>query len=213
MDLWALLAATPAIEWVAATLGVACVYLLIRQSLWSWPVGILMTSLYAWIFLEVRLYSDFGLQLFFIALQAYGWWFWLARRDKAVAASKAPIQRLSNRARIVWLIAGLVAAAALGTVMDRYTDAALPYWDALTTSFSVVAQILLARKYIENWAVWIGVDVFAVGIYFYKDLTVTSGLYLVFLGMAIWGLLTWLGDPDFRRAQKKIMTGKRDVLT
>ena len=201
MDIIALLAATPPIEWLASALGVGTVYFLIRQNIWAWPIGIAMVSLYAWIFFDAKLYSDFGLQIFFIILQAYGWWFWLAHRDKADAASKAPIQTLSLRARLLWLLAGLAATYGIGTAMATYTDAALPYWDALTTSFSVVAQILLARKYLENWIVWIGVDVFAVGIYFYKGLTVTSGLYIVFLGMAIWGLVTWLRDENFVKAR------------
>jgi len=204
VDIFALLAATPPIEWVAAALGLVSVYLLTRQSLWSWPIGIVMVALYAWIFLEAKLYSDFGLQLFFMALQAYGWWFWLARRDQAIAASKAPIQTLSSRARIIWFLAGLIGTYALGFVMSRYTDAALPYWDALTTVFSVIAQIMLARKYIENWLVWIGVDVFAIGIYFYKELTVTSGLYVIFLILSVIGFITWMRDKDFRaRLNKK----------
>ena len=91
----------------------------------------------------------------------------------------------------MWLIGGALALLALGTVMARHTDAALPYWDAGTTCFSLVAQTLLARKYLENWLVWIGVDVVSIGVYAAKGLYVTTGLYAVFLGMAVWGFLAW----------------------
>lgn len=180
-----------AIEIIAALLGVASVYLIIRQSLWCWPVGIAMTTLYAWIFLDVRLYSDAMLQVIYIGLQLYGWWFWIARRDAAEAQGRAPILLLSGRARLLWFAGGLAATALVGFGMARFTNADLPYWDALTTVFSLVAQTLLARKYLENWIVWIGVDVFAIGIYLYKGLEVTAGLYAVFLCMAIWGFWTW----------------------
>ena len=115
------------IELVASILGVMCVYFLIRQSIWAWPIGIAMTSLYAFIFFQVRLYSDFGLQIIFCTLQAYGWWYWLAHREKAEAQSHAPILVLTRNALLIWLAAGAVGAILLGSLMDRFTDADLPY--------------------------------------------------------------------------------------
>jgi len=182
------------LEPIAAGLGVLCLFFLIRQSLWAWPIGIAMTSLYALIFFEVRLYSDFGLQLIFCALQAYGWWFWVAHRDKAEADSQAPVVWLGARRLWPWLAMGAIGALALGLAMDRFTNADLPYWDALTTSFSLVAQFMLARKYLENWLVWIGVDVVAIGVYAYKGLMLTSGLYALFLFMCVWGFWQWRRD-------------------
>jgi len=182
------------LEPIAAGLGVLCLFFLIRQSLWAWPVGIAMTSLYALIFFDVRLYSDFGLQLIFCALQAYGWWYWLAHREKADAQSQAPVLRLSVMQLLPWLGAGAIGALGLGLAMDRFTNADLPYWDAITTSFSLVAQFLLARKYLENWLVWIGVDVVAIGVYAYKGLMLTSGLYALFLLMCVWGYWQWRRD-------------------
>ena len=182
------------VELIAAILGVASVYLIIKQSLWCWPVGIAMTILYAWVFFDVRLYSDAGLQIVYIGLQAYGWWYWIARRDEALEKSSAPIVLLSRRARVGWLIAGVTFTGVLGLSMDGLTDADLPFWDAGTTCFSLVAQILIARKYLENWLVWIGVDVVAIGVYAYTGLYITSGLYAVFLCMASWGLFVWWQD-------------------
>ena len=87
---------------------------------------------------------------------------------------------------------GAAGTAALGGAMARYTDAALPYWDAATTVLSLVAQYLLARKVLENWEFWIVVDVIAVGVYLTKELYLTSGLYAVFLILAVIGLITWM---------------------
>jgi nicotinamide mononucleotide transporter len=182
------------LEPTAAGLGVLCLFFLIRQSMWAWPVGIAMTGLYAIIFFDVRLYSDFGLQLIFCVLQAYGWWFWLSHRDRAEADSQAPVIWLGFQKLLPWLAVGAVGALALGLVMDRFTDADLPYWDAMTTSFSLVAQFMLARKYLENWLVWIGVDVVAIGVYAYKGLMLTSGLYALFLLMCVWGFWQWRRD-------------------
>jgi nicotinamide mononucleotide transporter len=189
------------LEPVAAFLGVLCLVLLIRQSLWAWPVGIAMTSLYAIIFFEVRLYSDFGLQLCFCALQAYGWWFWIAHRDRVEAQGRAPVVSLSPAQLAPWLAGGAAGAVALGLAMDRFTNADLPYWDALTTSYSLVAQLMLARKYLENWLVWIGVDVVAVGVYAYKGLHLTSGLYALFLVMCVVGYVGW------RRSRARVAAG------
>jgi nicotinamide mononucleotide transporter len=183
-----------ALELIATLLGVTHLFLLIRQSLWAFPAGIGMVSLYALIFYNAQLYGNAGLQGVFCALLAYGWWYWLSHRSQAEADSKAPVQGLSPRALGLWLAAGAVGVAVIGTVMDRYTDGVLPYWDATIVSFSLVAQVLLARKYLENWLIWIGVDVAAIGVYFSQGLYLTSGLYGLFLLMCIWGYWEWRRD-------------------
>lgn len=182
------------LEPIATVLGLAHLFLLIRQSLWAFPAGIAMVSLYALIFFNAQLYGQVGLQGVFCALLAYGWWYWLFHRSKAEADEKAPVKTLSLKALAIWLIVGVVATAGLGTVMDRYTDGAAPYFDAGIASFSLVAQFLLARKYLQNWLVWIGVDVVAIGLFFSQGLYLTSGLYGVFLAMCVWGYIEWRRD-------------------
>ncbi|WP_417489790.1 nicotinamide riboside transporter PnuC [Maricaulis sp.] len=188
------------VEWVAAALGVASVFLTIRQSIWCWPVGIAMTGLYLFIFASVQLYSDAGLQLVYIGLQLYGWWYWLGNSGAATAQRQAPVQYLLPAGRLGWLGAGLVTSGALGYLMATHTDAALPYWDASTTCFSLVAQVLLARKRIETWLVWIAVDFVSIGVYSVKGLFVTAGLYALFLGMACWGWREWMKALDRQQA-------------
>lgn len=177
------------IEAVATVLGIISVTLLVRQNIWCWPTGIVMVTLYIFIFYDARLYSDMGLQVAYVFMQAYGWYHWVfgARDDEALL----PVTRLTRRAGFAWLVVIGVGTAGLGYGVDTYTDADLAYWDAATTVMSLVAQFLQARKILECWALWIAVDVLAVGIYAFKGLYITTILYTVFLGLATWGLLEW----------------------
>lgn len=177
------------IETVAVIIGVINVFLYIRRSIWCWPTGIVMVCLYAYIFFQVRLYSDFGLQIIYLILQFYGWYYWL--RGGPDKASAAVITRMPPAAIAGWAALALAGAGLLGYTMDTQTDADLPYWDALTTVTSLIAQYLIARKMLESWLFWIVVDVISIGVYLAKDLYATSGLYALFLVMATGGYLVW----------------------
>lgn len=180
---------TRAIEIIAVFLGIANVGLLMRRSIWNYPFGIAMVTLYAFVFYEAKLYSDMLLQGFFFTLQVYGWWYWLQGTPAADGHIKV---RLLSREQYKWYGgAAVIGILALGTFMARATDAALPYPDATTTVLSVIAQILLARRYLENWILWIAVDVLAIGIYAIKGLYPTMVLYAIFLAMATGGFLMW----------------------
>lgn len=176
------------IEITATLFGVACVYLTIRRNIWCWPTGLIMVSLYIWIFWQAKLYSDMGLQVVYIFLQLYGWWAWLHGGEDG---EELEVQRLTPARFGAWVAAGVVGTVGLGYVMSTYTDADLPYWDACTTVLSLIAQWLMAKKILENWVFWIVVDVLAVGIYFTKGLYPTTGLYALFLLMAASGLVVW----------------------
>ena len=182
------------LEIIASVLGVVHLFLLIRQNIWAFPFGIAMVSLFALIFYDAQLYGNVGLQVVFATLLAYGWWYWLSHREKAEANSKAPVKTLGLTALAIWIGVGAVGAIAIGSVMDRFTDGVLPFWDAGIVSYSLVAQFLLARKYLQNWLVWIGVDVVAVGVYFSQQLYLTSGLYVLFGVMCVWGYWEWRRD-------------------
>jgi nicotinamide mononucleotide transporter len=176
------------IEIVAASAGLLCVWLVTRQSILCWPVGLLQVTLYVWVFYEAKLYSDVLLHLIYVVLQIYGWHYWLHGGRNAAAP---PVTRLAVANCLQWLTVGVLGTAVLGLTMARLTDAALPYWDAGIAVFSLVAQVLLARKIFENWFVWIGVDSVAIGVYAAKALYVTAGLYAVFLGLCVLGLIEW----------------------
>jgi nicotinamide mononucleotide transporter len=180
---------TSTLEISAFFLGLANITLLMRRSIWNYPFGIAMVTAYFFIFQDAKLYSDMLLQPFFFGVQIYGWWYWL--QGNMASDGHIDVRRLSRQHIVIYCLSAAVGILILGTLMDRLTDAALPYPDATTTVLSVIAQILLARRYLENWIVWIGVDVLAIGIYGVKELYPTMVLYVLFAGLATAGLLMW----------------------
>lgn len=177
-------------EYFAAALGLANIVLLVRRSVWNYPFGIVMVSCYAWIFFGERLYSDALLQIFFLVVQIYGWWHW-TRAAEITDDRLIPVQRLSKGSQIGLLSLIILLSIVWGTMMARFTNADFPYWDGTIAMASVVAQILLARRYVENWVLWIIVDILAVGLYWQKGLHPTAMLYVVFLVLAAVGLYQW----------------------
>ena len=177
------------LELVAVILGVINVTLVVRRSVWNFPVGIAMVTLYAHIFYETKLYSDALLQGFFLIAQIYGWRAWVRAGGML---GKIDVVTLRTGERLAWLAGIALATAGWGWLMHRYTDAALPWCDAGVAMGSVAAQVLLARRAWENWVLWIAVDVVAIGIYAAKGLGPTAALYAVFLILSVWGLRDWL---------------------
>ena len=179
-----------ALEVIAVALGLTNVALLVLRSIWNYPFGIAMVVCYAWIFYGAKLYSDALLQIFFLVVQLYGWWNW-SRAAGTAEDDRIPVLSLSKRSQLGILCLVLVMSLAWGSMMARFTDAHYPFWDGTIAMTSVVAQILLARRYLENWVLWIIVDILAVGLYWTKGLYLTSGLYGIFLILAAIGLYQW----------------------
>ncbi|MEZ5895052.1 MAG: nicotinamide riboside transporter PnuC [Parvularculaceae bacterium] len=177
-----------AIEIAAVCLGLANIALLARRNIWNYPFGIAMVTIYAGIFFREKLYSDAGLQVFFLIVQAYGWWYWSRARDDD---GLVIVERLQKGPASVYAAAAVISAGALGYLMKTFTDAAFPFWDASIAVLSVVAQIMLARRRLENWLVWIAVDVLAIGLYLEKGLQPTAALYAIFLVMCVVGFANW----------------------
>jgi nicotinamide mononucleotide transporter len=190
-------------EIIGTVLGVIGVWLMIRQNIIGWPVGLVQVAVYAWVFFDAKLYSDAILQVAFFLIQAYGWWHWW-RGNGARATSPAtdprggvatppalPVTQLGSAASAGAVVAGAVVTAGWGTFMHRTTDAALPYWDAFILIFSLIAQWLQARKKLECWPGWLLVNTVAIGVYWVKDLRLTAGLYVIFWLMALWGWREW----------------------
>lgn len=181
-------------EIIGTVLGVAGVWLMIRQNIWAWPVGLVQVAVSGWIFYEAKLYSDTILQGFFFAIQVYGWWHWL--RGTGAGHAALPVTRLRGRVVLAWTAIGVAGTIAWGEMMRRMTDAALPHWDAFILVFSLIAQWWQARKRLECWTGWMAVNLVAVGVYWAKDLRLYAGLYLVFFGMAIAGHLAWRNSME-----------------
>ncbi len=176
------------LEIAAALLGVINVVLVVRRSIWNFPFGMAMVSLYAIVFWEARLYSDALLQIFFLVVQIYGWWAWSRadRSDEGVAVSW-----MIARARVGWALATVFAILAWGLAMARWTDAAAPMADACVAWMSVTAQFLQSFRKVESWLVWILVDVVAIGVFMTRGLQVTAALYAIFLLLSVAGLIEW----------------------
>lgn len=194
MSLWEktleqLTALFSSIEIYAVILGIIAVGLVVVRNVWNFPFGIVMVILYGWIFFEAKLYSDMLLQGIFLVMQVQGWWSWMGGEKAEDDLIKV---RTLTRGQWLWSAGAQVGGTLLlGGLMQRFTDAALPFLDAFTAVMSVIGQWWLNKRYLENWIFWIIVDVLYLYIYPSRGLYATAFLYLIFLGMAISGYWAW----------------------
>ncbi|MBP0599504.1 nicotinamide mononucleotide transporter [Herbaspirillum sp. LeCh32-8] len=187
------LSTTP-LELVSFLLSMLTVWLNIRQNHWAWLFSILASLLYAAVFADARLYGDAGLQFVFVAVSVWGWYQWLRGGEQHRPLQVSYLDRSGwMRMAAAWGLGFLV----LSWFLRRYTDTDVPHMDGFLTAGSLVGQFLLSRKKIENWLVWIAVDVLYVGLYVYKHLTLTALLYALFVVMAAAGWRSW------RRSEKR----------
>ena len=167
--------------------GALSVWLLVRESIWNWPAGIANGVFYLVLFAQARFFADSALQVVFIALGAYGWWYWLGGRQGRVSR---PITRIGAREAAVLLVLTAGASYAMLLYLRSIGDAA-PLADAVTTGLSLAATWMQARKQIENWLVWIAADAIYIPLYFVKGLPLTGALYVVFAAMCVKGFRDW----------------------
>ncbi|MFB7396806.1 nicotinamide riboside transporter PnuC [Streptomyces sp. NPDC056191] len=178
--------------------GALCVWLVARQHLANWPIGIANNLFFVLLFTQAGLYADAGLQIVFITLAVYGWWTWT--HGGGPGSDVLPVRR-TTRTEWTWLLtAGVVGTLALTLLLDRATDSTVPFWDALTTALSLMATYGQCRKRLESWWLWIAADVVYVPLYAYKELYLTSLLYVGFMTLCVLGLRGWTKDLTVRRA-------------
>ncbi len=177
------------LEAAAIVVALAMVAANMRVHPVAWPLAILSSLMYALLFADAKLYGEAGLQFVFIAVALWGWWQWL--RGRSADGQSLRVQTLAPRLRWAAAAATLAAWPLLGLLLDRATDSDVPYLDALPTVGSVAGQLLLARKYIENWAVWAVVNVLSVGLFAYKALWLTAALYALFAVLSLLGWRAW----------------------
>lgn len=183
-----------ALEVVAFGLSVAMVLGNLRVRVWAWPLAIAASACYALLFAGNRLYGEAGLQIVFIALGGWGWLQWWRGRD--ARGDTLVVGTMSPRARAWAGLSTLAAWPLLGLVLDHWTDTDVPFADALPTVGSVLGQILLARKRLENWWVWLAVNVFSVGLFAHKSLWLTAVLYALFAALSVAGWRAWRARLD-----------------
>jgi nicotinamide mononucleotide transporter len=184
-------------EIAGAVLGLANIVLLIRRSVWNFPVAMAMVTCIGVVLFEARLYAEVGLQAFFFVVNAWGWLLW--SRTKVVG-NVVPVRWLGWPARVGWAAGAAAFSVALGLALARWTDAALPMADSAVTGMSMAAQVLLGLRRIENWVLWILVDVVAIALYLARDLHLLAGLYGVFLILSVVGLRAWIRAERMEKA-------------
>ena len=189
------------LELAAVALTLGAVYLTTRQIVWCWPLGMVSVLLYAVVFYRAKLYADMGLQGLYFALAAYGWWAWLRGGEDH---GELRVSRIGRRAAAGLGALALGSGLALGLALERTTDASLPFLDSTLTTVSIAAQWMQTRKLLESWLVWLAADVVYVGMFLYKGLYPTAGLYAVFLYLALRGYVEWrrsmVAAPELRAA-------------
>jgi nicotinamide mononucleotide transporter len=181
------------IELLGAILGILYIRFSIRQNIFTWPTGILTSALYIVVFFNSALYAAMGLQLYYVAISVYGWFYWLSGK-KSDNKSLLPVQTATKRLWLKISVISILLYLVILFVLIRFSDSDVPFLDSLTTTFSIIATWMLARKYIENWVIWIFVDFVSIGLYIYKSLWPTVILFVVYTVMAFFGYIEWKKD-------------------
>jgi nicotinamide mononucleotide transporter len=175
--------------------GGLCVFAVAKQYTWNWPVAILNAIAFAFLFFGVGLYADAFLQIIFLVLSIYGWYYWVKGR-KVTDTVKAPaiVRNGTKREYLLLGAIGLVAWFLFGWFLKTHTDSTVYEFDSFILIASIVATYFQAKKVIQSWYVWIAVDLISVPLYFYKGLALTGLLYIIFLGICVYGLIDWKRD-------------------
>lgn len=181
--------ATGALEWFGVFTGILCVWLAARNIIYNWPIAIISVIIYIFIFFESKLYADMGLQFYFLAMNIYGWYYWSRKSNQA--EESRPVSVITNKEIGLSIVGVIVFTGIIGFLLKSNTDASFPFIDSFCTACSVVAQVFLARKVLQNWLIWIFVDIIYVGVYVSKDLYATAIMYALYIYIATMGYLEW----------------------
>ncbi len=176
------------LELLAVLLAVGYLLLAIRQNIWCWFFAAISTAIYVYLFLQAKLYMESLLNIFYFAMALYGWTIWYFGR---VGNAGLPVSVWSRSIHAVALVVIAAISLTTGYLFDRFTDAAFPYVDSMTTWGAVWATFLVARKVLENWWYWLVIDVTSVFIYWARDLQLTSLLFVIYVMLVPIGLLSW----------------------
>jgi nicotinamide mononucleotide transporter len=179
------------IELIGAIAGLVYLYFSIKQNILLWPLGIITSAIYVYVFFVTKFYADMGLQVYYLVISIYGWYTWSRGKYLEKDKKELPVTQLRVRSWPVVILVTAFLTVGISFILIRYTDSELPYWDAFTTAASIVATWMLARKIIDHWIFWIIIDAVSAGLYTYKELYPTVGLFVVYTVMAVIGYRTW----------------------
>lgn len=175
-------------EIVASLTGLLCVWLNAKENIWAYPIGIVNLTLFFIIFYQVNLYADATLQVIFFVLSIYGWVVWLTKRN---GQAVRPTRGMTKNETIGLFVGVIALTGGWGYGLHILTDASIPYLDAFIASMSIFAQFFLSRKVLQNWLIWIAIDVLSIGMYIYKGLPLIAFTYFIFLLICIFGYISW----------------------
>jgi nicotinamide mononucleotide transporter len=176
------------VEIIGFIFGIAGIWLTIKENIWCFPVGLINVIVSLVLFYQQKLYSDAIQQFVYIILLSYGWYKWISRK---IETEELKISFSSEKLLIVLFLICIFFSATAGVIFKNYTDASLPYWDTTATALSFTAQWMIAKKKIENWILWMVVNIMYIGIYIYKDLFLYAFLFFIYLILAIQGWIEW----------------------
>lgn len=185
--IWSGLTTASPLDQINLVLGLAGVCLMIARSLWAFPVGLIAVTVQGMLFFQAKFYADSALQVFFFVTLAWGWWHWA----RGTTAAELPVTVLGWRARLATVAIGATATVVWALALEQWTDAIMPWRDAFIAAFSVLAQVLQARKNLENWPLWLIVNGVALATYWHAELAFTAFLYLLYFALAVLGWRAW----------------------
>lgn len=180
--------ATHWLDITTTALGLAYILLEYKASVWMWVVGFFMQSLGIVLYYQKGLYADCGMEFYYLAMTIYGFIAWMRHKQKT---SDLPIRHMPKNTALVWVGLGLVFWLVIYLILSHFTNSRVPIADAFTTAFSIVGIWALARKYLEQWFVWIIVDIVTCCLYFYKDIPFKASLYGLYVVIAVFGYFKW----------------------
>lgn len=178
------------IEIFGVVTGILYVILEVRQNSLLWPLGLLTSATYIYVFFQGKFYADMGLQVYYVLISIYGWYYW-SRGGERSDEGKLPVTRAGSRQLLLLLLIFFLAWTGIYFLLDRLTDSTVPLGDSFTTALALVATWMLARKIIEHWFLWIVANLVSIALYIYKGLYPTVILYAIYALMAVYGYLEW----------------------
>ena len=197
---WALL---HKIELGGTAFGLIYIWFSIRQSLYTWPAGIISSLLYVGVFFEAKIYAAMVLQIYYVLISGYGWWSWTHGEQSGSGKDELRVSRTKPTLWIRLFLINMILSIAIYYLLERNTDSPVPFGDAITSSFGIIATWMLARKKLENWIIWIFSDLISVSLFLYRELYPTVLLFAVYTVMAVIGFYEWRKDSLNVSCQKK----------
>lgn len=184
------------LEIVGVAVGVIYLWLEYRASIYLWIASIVMPAIYLFVYYDAGLYADTAINIYYLAIALYGWAAWkygfsLCRKERTQANEELKISHISARGWLSMVALYVVAQIVISTMLIYLTGSDVPYLNGLNSALSIVGMYMLARKYIEQWWVWLVVDILSAGLYLYKDLYFTAALYAAYAVIAVFGYIKW----------------------